>query len=164
MNARYEASLWLVALACSAFAIRRLAAPGETIGRTASGAGGVLQLPPPMDDDSLEALEETVTQGNPFRLARRPATASFAPRNSRSPMGMIAPVVAPPKPTLILKAIIGGPPWQGVLEGFPGREGASVVRAGDKIDRFTIRSITSDSVVIHSPDSTYRLTMKAQWQ
>jgi len=165
MTGRWETSCWLAALLCSAFAIRRLAAPDPDGARTSGGASGVAQVPAPMRDDSLETLEETVTQGNLFRLARRPASAAFAPRDGRTASPMyVPPPVAPPKAALILKAIIGGPPWQGVIEGFPGREGSTMVRAGDKIDRYTVRSITRDSLVIQAPDTTYRLTMKSQWQ
>jgi len=161
MNARHETMIWLAALACAAFAARRMSGADETTVRSMSASGSVA-VPTPMEEDSLEALESTVADGNVFRLARRPAAVAFALRDGR-PMMSAPPPPPVPKVALTLKAIIGGPPWEGVIEGFPGHDGATVVRSGDKIDRFDVRTIDRDIVVIQSPDSTYRLSLKRQW-
>jgi hypothetical protein len=163
MNGRREAIVWLAALSCGAFAVRRMSA-AEATGVRNIPARAVAAPPAPVEEDSLESLAATITDGNVFRLARRPTAAAFAVRDGRQTVSATPTPPAPPKAALILKAIIGGPPWQGVLEGVPGRDGATVVRSGDKIDRFTVRSISRDTVLIQSPDSTYRLTLKRQWE
>ena len=60
-------------------------------------------------------------------------------------------------PTLKLRAIAGGPPWQALIEGLPGQTRAVLVRSGNTFDRVTIRVVARDSVVVHVEDSTWAL-------
>ena len=68
--------------------------------------------------------------------------------------------VAPIRPQLMLKAIIGGPPWSAIVEGIPGQPGGIVITAGLTFDRIHIRAITRDTVVVQASDTTWKLTMK----
>jgi hypothetical protein len=67
--------------------------------------------------------------------------------------------VTPPKPRLVLRGILGGPPWDALIEGIPGREGSAVVRTGDKLAGLLIRSVRRDTVVVRGADTTWKLTM-----
>ncbi|MDB4878329.1 MAG: hypothetical protein JWM41_4775 [Gemmatimonadetes bacterium] len=66
---------------------------------------------------------------------------------------------APPRvrPVMTLKAIVGGPPWQAVVDGIPGQPPGVLVRQGTTLDKLAIRSVTRDSVVIQGPDTTWVL-------
>jgi hypothetical protein len=101
-----------------------------------------------------------------FRLANAPADARYDPREetatSRSPGGSGAPAVARSRPTLVLKAIVGGPPWQAAVDGIPGQPPGTVVRAGMRFEHLVIRLVSRDSVVVQLPDTTWALTFRAQ--
>jgi hypothetical protein len=64
-----------------------------------------------------------------------------------------------PKPRLVLRGVLGGPPWEAVLEGIPGREGSVVVRTGEVIGGLTIRAIRNNAVFVQGMDTTWTLTM-----
>ena len=110
-------------------------------------------------DDSLAAAETLVVDNDPFRLANHPAFVSYDPRIGDGPQGG---ELAPPsvRPVFVLKAIVGGPPWQAVVEGFPGQATSLVVRAGERFDKLAVRSVTRDSVVVQAPDTTWVLTFR----
>jgi hypothetical protein len=106
--------------------------------------------------DQLADAVGDITDGNLFRLERQSAPAIAAP--APLPSGM--PPAFPPRPRLLLRGILGGPPWDAVIEGIPGREGSVVARAGDKIAGLLIRSVHRDTVVVRGTDTTWRLTME----
>ncbi len=117
------------------------------------------------DSDTLDSLVDEIQSRDPFRLARTPAAAPFDARADLALLSRTAdPRIgsAPPspvRPQFVLHAIMGGPPWQAVLEGLPGTSGNIVVRQGDVFARFTVRSIGRDTVVVQASDTTYRLTL-----
>jgi hypothetical protein len=125
--------------------------------------------------ERLAQAERTINAGNPFRLDRVPAPIGFsrpggmgmAPGAGMMPGMMPAPPPyeppPPPRPRLLVSGIVG-PPWQALLEGVPGREGAVVVRAGDVLGELRVREITGTTVVVASPDTTWRLTVRNPWQ
>lgn len=121
--------------------------------------------------DRLAAAGQTVTGGNPFRLDRAPAPIGFVqPGIGGMPgmPGMMGPPPVyepppPPRPQLFVSGIVG-PPWQALLEGVPGREGAVVVKRGDVLGDLRVREITQSVVVVASPDTTWRLTVRNPWQ
>jgi hypothetical protein len=84
---------------------------------------------------------------NPFRTDRRPAARRFG---SEGPSTATAP--APP---FQLAGILGGPPWQAVLEGLPGADGSTIVREGDSIGAWRVLRIEQRSLVVAGPDSTW---------
>ena len=115
---------------------------------------------PSMTADSLSARAERVAANDPFRLARRPSPVAYRPELEGAP----APPPAPPKPPLSVSGIIGGPPWQAVLEGIPGHEGPLVVRTGDRVGDLVVRAVRRDTVVIVSPDTAWKLTVRRPWK
>lgn len=165
---RMEALLWALALA--------VLLPGGTRWRRAEPAA---EAPPAARDaapaeprrvprERLASAAASVAGGNPFRLDRAPAPIGFqqppAPGMPGTFPGM-APYEPPPppRPQLLVSGIVG-PPWQAMLEGVPGREGAVVVRQGEVLGELRIREITRSVVVVASPDTTWRLTVRTPWQ
>jgi hypothetical protein len=64
------------------------------------------------------------------------------------------------RPVFALKAIVGGPPWQAIVDGIPGQPSGTIVSNGMTIGKLTIRGVTRDSVVIQGPDTTWVLTFR----
>ena len=101
--------------------------------------------------DSLTAAAERIAHSDVFLLGRAPVIGEI-----------VAPVETGRPATsaqLVLKAIVGGPPWQAVLDGVPGEPPGTVVEAGSDIGGFRVFAISRDSVVIGRRDSTWTLTL-----
>lgn len=144
-----------------------------------------LAAPPPVRAAAparLGTALEVIARGNPFRLDRSPA-----PLGSPAPgqLGMMMstgypPYVPPGSPAGSYPAYsppgmpqqggalrvtgISGPPWEALIEGIPGKQGAVVVRPGDRVEDLRIRSITQDLVVVQGRDTTWRLQIKRTGQ
>jgi hypothetical protein len=69
-----------------------------------------------------------------------------------------ATVTSEPRPSMVLRAIAGGPPWQALIEGLGPPSGATLVRPGMVVDRVAVRSISRDTVVLRGLDTTWVLT------
>jgi hypothetical protein len=106
--------------------------------------------------DSLAAATEAIIANDPFRLARVPAAVRFG----ESPTVATLNPVNPPRPPLLLRAIVGGPPWQAVLDGLPGQPSGTVVRPGAVFETIRISAITSDTVIVQASDTVWKLTVK----
>jgi hypothetical protein len=103
-----------------------------------------------MDDQDAEGLARAgaaLSEADPFRLDRQPAAVRYRPE-LEAPAGA-APPPAPPKPALVLRGIVGGPPWDAMLDGVPGRPGAVLVHRGDTLGGLTVSAISRDTVTIH---------------
>ena len=94
-------------------------------------------------------------QFDPFRLSNTPARVRFL-----FPASGVAPSV-PVRPLLVLRAVVGGPPWSAIVDGIPGQSGGTVVTAGQAFDVLRIRRVSRDTVVVQMADTTWSLTMKA---
>jgi hypothetical protein len=99
----------------------------------------------------------TTTEQDPFRLSRTPSDVPYVPK--RAAPAAPAPAAPAFRPTLVLKGIIGGPPWQAILDGIPGEPAGTVVSAGRTFERLVIRAITRDTVVVQAPDTVWHLTL-----
>ena len=117
--------------------------------------------PAPVDslDDLLARAEAAIVTNDPFRLGNVPASVRYDPRED---LAAAAGVAQPPplRPTMTLRAIVGGPPWQAVVDGLPGQPANTIVRAGSTYDKLIARSVTRDSVVIQGPDTTWVLRFR----
>jgi hypothetical protein len=108
------------------------------------------------DSDARDEAVVTITDENLFRAERRsPDEASVVAAGQ--PMQ-----VKPPKPVLSLRGILGGPPWDALVEGVPGHEGAVVLRAGQRSGDITVRAIRRDTVFLQGMDTTWKLTLRRQ--
>jgi hypothetical protein len=135
---------WAVALADATVEATRIAPAPEAA-----------RLP----DDTLEALSELVIAGDPFRLSNDEADVRFVAGTE----GGAAPPGAPPRgprPALTLKAIVGGPPWQAVIDGLPGQQTSTVAHDGSVYGGLQVRRVSRDSVVIQGADTTWILTFR----
>lgn len=112
--------------------------------------------------DTLREATAMIVAKDPFRLDRHPSTVPF--RTDLQGVAPPAPPPKPPRPQLSLAGIIGGPPWEALLDGIPGKEGSVLVRKGDVISGFTIRLVGRDSVIVQGSDTTWRLAVKSPWQ
>jgi hypothetical protein len=164
-----EALLWALALAFLLLGASRWRRAEPAAEEPASVVDAVPAEPRRVPRERLAAAARSVAGGNPFRLDRAPAPIGFqqppAPGMPGTLTGMPPPYEppAPPRPQLLVSGIVG-PPWQAMLEGVPGREGAVVVRQGDALGELRIREITRSVVVVASPDTTWRLTVRTPWQ
>jgi hypothetical protein len=114
---------------------------------------------PPM---RVVALANGIVERDPFRPDRLQAPLPYSPLADGMPAPP-PPPPAPPKPALVLRGTIGGPKWEALLEGIPGRQGSTLVRQGDTLGGLTLRRISRDTVVVRGMDTTWTLTVKRTW-
>ena len=146
----------IAAFAAAAIRWRRAAAP--EFPRHAISLVRPRPRPEPTDSALAEAEDATVSN-DPFRLANEPAAVRYDPANDGVATTAAAPVV---RPTLVLKAIIGGPPWQAVIDGIPGQPPGTIATPGSRFDRLFVRRVTRDTVVVQGPDTTWSLGFKGR--
>lgn len=153
-----ERLLWLTALSCGVVAGWLLQhAPRADVRRL--DIGRALPLLSVVPRESVSAWSRTTASTNPFRFTRLPSALRFG---EAAPAA--AAVEARPRPALKLLGTIGGPPWQGVVGGLPGRSGSVVVRPGQQLDSFVVRSVARDKVVIVGSDTIWVLTVRQPWK
>lgn len=112
-----------------------------------------------VDDDSLGEAAANTAANDPFRLVNRPSGVRYDAKTEGG-VGAPAAFVPPPvRPAFVLKAIVGGPPWQAVVDGIPGQQPGTIVRSGTTFDKLIVRSVGRDTVVIQAPDTTWKLTL-----
>jgi hypothetical protein len=114
---------------------------------------------PRPSDSMLADAEDATVSNDPFRLVNAPATVRFDPAVEGESASPAVPVV---RPTLVLKAIIGGPPWQAVIDGIPGQPPGTIAGTGARFDKLVVRSVTRDTVVVQGPDTTWSLGFKGR--
>jgi hypothetical protein len=132
----------------------RLAAPlmGDATAREDIGLTGAPPLPSLGSDSTMEVLAAQIAEGDPFFLADTSA------RERASGEG--APASTTVGGTLMVIGVLGGPPWQAVLEGIPGQAGAVVVREGQSLGELRIVRIRRDSLLIAARDTVLRLQLR----
>lgn len=112
-------------------------------------------LPTP---DSVSILVGRIVSDDAFRLDRKPADVAYgATTDSGAAHAGVPP--AAPRPPLVLVGIVG-PPWRALVDGIPGHDASSVVRAGQTVDGLAVRAITSTTATITGMDTTWHLTVK----
>ncbi len=151
----------LVAGSAAAFAVAahrwRAASPPQLPHRTIALAHAATRRRP--SDSVLADAEDATVTNDPFRLANEPPSVRFDPAvEGEAPTSMV-PVV---RPMLVLKAIIGGPPWQAVIDGIPGQPPGTIASPGARFDKLVVRSVTRDTVVVQGPDTTWSLAFKGR--
>jgi hypothetical protein len=111
-------------------------------------------------DSAFAELEQLIAANDPFRLSNAPSTVAYDPANDGIPGAIVAQ--QPVRPTFALKAIVGGPPWQAIIDGIPGQPSGTVVAGGMAFGKLTIRSVARDSVVIQGSDTTWVLAFRGR--
>jgi hypothetical protein len=107
-------------------------------------------------DSVLDAAEDDLVSNDPFRLSNTPADVRFDP-SVEAAAGVVTAPTLRVRPVMTLKAIVGGPPWQAIVDGIPGQPAGAVLRQGNAAGIFSIRRVTRDSVVIQGPDTIWVL-------
>jgi hypothetical protein len=158
-----EAALWAVALAVLSWTTLVRPAVAPSIAATTHSLAPAPALPAYPAEPVLAAAR-TVIEGNPFRLDRRPADAPFAARATERESGEYGIEWPPERPRLVLRGILGGPPWNALLDGLPEHESSVLVQVGDLFGDYRVRSIDGYAVVVQSADSIWKLTLEAPWQ
>ena len=158
---RMDLALWAGAALLVAAAIlgvrRSLHGESDATTATATAASGLVRHGESSAEDPAYGVDH-----DPFRLARHPASVAYRPE-----LEGVAPPPPPPKPPhplLVLGGILGGPPWEALLDGVPGHDGSVVVHQGQMIGDLRIRSVTRDSVIVQGADTTWRLGIRRSWQ
>jgi hypothetical protein len=114
-------------------------------------------------DSALGDAEDWTVSNDPFRLSNEPPDVLYDPANEAAQAARGAGLTPPPlRPTFVLKAIVGGPPWHAVVDGIPGQPQGTVIRQGSQYDKLLVRSVTRDSVVIQGPDTSWVLRFGRQ--
>jgi hypothetical protein len=160
---RLELALWALALVAVAAAILGWVRTGPASEAAPAEAIVAPAFPQPFNARLLRTAAAATVAKDPFRLDRRPADAAFGAVAE----GTAAPAVeAPPpfRPPLALGGILGGPPWEAVVEGIPGRESGVLARKGDQFGELRVTAVGADKVVIRGADTTWILTLKRPWQ
>jgi len=105
--------------------------------------------------DSVAAIASR----DPFRIGRRPALPAYDPLR-------LAEQQAPPplRPPLLLVGIIDGSSPSAVIEGFPGVDGARVVRVGDVVAGLAVKKVSNGQVVVTGMDTTWVLQVREPWK
>ncbi|MEP6493401.1 MAG: hypothetical protein ABJF01_12030 [bacterium] len=111
-------------------------------------------------DDSLAAAEDVVVTNDPFRLSNSAPTVRYDPATDGTGPGGVVAAPAPLRPVLVLKAIVGGPPWEAVIDGFPGHPDGTIAQQGSRFDKLVVRAVTRDSVIVQAPDTSWVLSFR----
>lgn len=130
---------------------------------TASAPSAVIALrtaPAPPSDDSLAEAEDLTATNDPFRLSNSAPTVRYDPASDGVNVSNGNVALPAPRPTLVLKAIVGGPPWRAVIDGIPGQPPGAIVEQGNKFDQLVVRAVTRDSVVVKGSDTSWVLSFR----
>lgn len=164
MNVRgVEAVLWCVAMLAGvgAVAVSVRARPKAEHAHQVSPILWGAPEPREFDARVLSEAASAIPAADPFRLERRPAAVAYG--TEPSPPNAMTPSL-PGRPMLSVSGIIGGPSWEAILDGIPGREGGVLVRAGQVIGELRIRTIRPDTVIVEGSDTTWILTLRRPWR
>ncbi len=155
------ATLWTVTAISTTVAVRGWREATRADRAFAALIQGDVLSPTLTPPGSLREAASALVAKDPFRFDRHPASVPF-----RTDLQGAAPPPPPkpPRPALALSGIVGGPPWEALVDGIPGRDGAVLVRKGDVIGELRVRSVGPDSVVIQGADTTWRLGVRKPWQ
>jgi hypothetical protein len=160
---RIERTLWLAALlALAAGAIEARHRSAQLWAAASPTLLSVVAVVPARPaPDALESAVEEITENNLFR----PERASAEQHKSAQPeMPMAMPQPPSSKPHLVLRGVLGGPPWDAIIEGIPGREGSAVLRTGQSLGGITVRAVRRDTAYARGFDTTWVLPLARSWQ
>ncbi len=109
---------------------------------------------------AVDSLIRAAVSRDLFRSARRAPSIAYDPQRATAPLE--AP--QPPKPVLSLMGLVGGAEATAVIEGFPGVEGARVVRVGDLVSGVRVAQIAVDHVRLVGMDTVWVLKVREPWK
>lgn len=156
-----ERGLWIATLAFAVFGVVRTGSEPMPMGELPHDPIPQMTVIDAVPLDRIANARDEVVGSDPFRLSRRPSSIAFEAGTSSNE------TFEPQRSAgleLILAGVLGGPPWQAVLKGVPGRPGSVVVREGESIDDLLIASVTKDSVVVSGADTSWVLKVDGTWR
>jgi hypothetical protein len=118
-----------------------------------------LQIAPHSAPDAKFAA--ALRERDPFRFDRRPTDVRY---NPWEPVSSSVAAPRPARPALAVVGIVGGPPWNALVQGIPGREGGALVTTGDTVNGIRIVRISRDTAYLAGFDTTWALTPRRSWQ
>lgn len=129
-----------------------------TVVERIAAASRSASLPP---DSVFDARLESLAERDPFRLANAPPAVRFDPRaDAGVALSRNSVIASPLRPTFVLRGIVGGPPWQAIVDGIPGQPPGTTVHAGSSFDRIVVTTVSRDSVTLRGPDTSWTLTFR----
>ena len=153
---RIEVGLSILALVCGFAATHRWRTALPPIGVVTPSIAATTALPPAVRPESLDEQVDLTITNDPFRLSGKPSSVPYARSTAPQPATTVS---SAPRPSLSLKAIVGGPPWQAIVDGIPGQAPGTIVRSGSIFDKLRVRSVSSDTVVVEGADTVWKLTL-----
>jgi len=166
-------ALWLVAAATVIAALAAFrSAPGDPpVARAEVPRAAPPPANPARERGRLRLDAALLRDRDPFRLERAPTAQRFGapPRIDIPPQPMAMPQpppppAPPPPPPLSLSGIVGGPPWQAVIEHVPGAAHGVLVAAGEEEGGVRVLWIRGDSVGVVHDGKMQVLTLKQPFQ
>lgn len=136
------------------------AIPASTPTSSRGAVGTAAPETPAPDTMALAASAARLRLHDPFRLERKPADVRYDPWQ---PVTTPAIAAAPVRPTLSLAGLVGGPPWNALVEGIPGRESGALLLLGDSAGGLRFVALRGDTVVLAGFDTTWSLTARRAW-
>lgn len=160
MRVRVEQAMAVLAASLLFVASGRWIAAGPSVERSIAPQRTVTprrMLPLP---GGLDSLADATIDADPFRLSNEAPSVRYTNGGS-SPQGAAAPPARPKpaRPQLVLRGVLGGPPWTAIIDGLPGANAPTVVRVGDRASGLTVREIRFSAVVVAGTDTTWRLLL-----
>lgn len=154
MTARFaERTLWVASFVMVAWSAWRWNAPAQETPPGKRVITKASQLPRMFDPDSLADAAEDATDHNLFREDRERTPDRIMVERPASPL----PTQRPAVPMLTLRGIVGGPPWDVIIDGIPGRPAGTVLRDGESVAGFTITVTARDAIRIKGADTAWTL-------
>ena len=152
-------------LAIAAVLLLSIGAWTTVIPASAAGARGTDLTAPTatrVDTAALAALAGRLRTHNPFRLDHQPAAVRYNPWEPAVPPA--PPPPAAPRPPLALAGLVGGPPWNALIEGIPGVETGVLLQLGDSARGVRFVALRGDTVMLAGFDTTWALTARRAWR
>lgn len=107
-----------------------------------------------VDTTGLAGAAAALRDHDPFRFERKPTKLRF---NPWEPVAAAPTAGRPPRPALSLTGVLGGPPWNALLQGIPGREAGVVMSVGDSVSGIRLDRIHGDTAFVSGLDTTWIL-------
>jgi hypothetical protein len=155
MTGRADLALWLVLSVLGASAVARVVPALSSMDAPERRPVSDASLVVPLDRAALTLVTDSAVARAPFRFGTGRALLRFG-ETPPEPRPVDAGILYP---DVRVSAIVGGPPWQAVLQGVPGFPTDVVVRRGDRLVDLSIGAITGTSVRLVSPDTSWLATL-----